>query len=598
MMFFDIFIGIFAIFVSPQIFIYYKFEDAKYSLVLAYGLIVSFSFSWILFLIGYWLNLGGTVLFQVLVFTCLSSLLYLFTHKNTRPSKNYIIWAVALVALTPLSSYVGMGYTEWDGIVSWNRWAIELSSNNFKPFNAAYPVLLPSLWSLIYKIQGTSEIWWTGQLTLFVFPIITLVILLTLFLETKNKTFIFIAIFLYPFLIWWPVFGGGMDMPVMLMGILSLVMAYTAEIQKENKDFAKYAFAAILTAGISTIIKQSGFAFLIFNFIFALANLKSFPSKKTLLKCSLGSLLYFSSFLVIFFQIRNNPISNLGHLKELSEKRIIIDRGFWELYEPFWDQYFFYPPRVDWLDHLLAPEGPLVFAPYLIGIALALFFFKGTGKFRSVSFLSAIFFFLGVILWVKFFSYDTRNSYWTKAFYITFVSINLNFALVYIIKTYKSLSQNKPKLIFDKKHIALILIIGAFIYAFNTPNQLLYEVQAEYQKNLGRKILAQRMNRLLKDSDKCTLMFTNREILTYNHYLKRYRDQVIYFGYQISGLLKEIKHDCKDGRYFVIHPRAARQPGWKLFVEAKNKGLIKLIGTRNHRIYYVPPSSDYTAPSP
>ena len=59
-----------------------------------------------------------------------------------------------------------------DAVESWNRWAIELSRNTYNPYNAAYPLLFPGIWSLVYKAQGASSVWIFAKLTLFVGPMI------------------------------------------------------------------------------------------------------------------------------------------------------------------------------------------------------------------------------------------------------------------------------------------------------------------------------------------------------------------------------------------------------------------------------------------
>ena len=63
----------------------------------------------------------------------------------------------------------------------------------------------------------------------------------------------------------------------------------------------------------------------------------------------------------------------------------------------------------------------------MILFGLLSFVVKDLRKYKSVSFLSVVFFFIGTIVWIKYFSYDPRNSYWVKSFFIIFVSINISY---------------------------------------------------------------------------------------------------------------------------------------------------------------------------
>ncbi len=289
----NFFIGFFAIFIAPQIFIYYKYTDIRYSLVLVYGLIASFSIGWILFLIIFYFKLPHIYIYLVALLVFISSLIYMYRNTTINDKHNYLIWLITIIVMMPLLFHIGDGFTTHDSVVSWNRWASELFNNEYNPMGAAYPILLPSLWALIYKIQGTSEIWWTAQITIFVIPIIIFATLLTLYRENKNKSFIFMAMFLYPYLIWTNTVSGNMDMPVMLLGTLSIVMLYAAEINKDKVEFEYYIYAALLLAGIASITKQAGFVFLLFGFVYILLNIRLFKNKKQLFVISIISLLYF-----------------------------------------------------------------------------------------------------------------------------------------------------------------------------------------------------------------------------------------------------------------------------------------------------------------
>ena len=265
------FLAIFFIFATPQILLYYKYNNLKYSLILIIGVVISLSMSWVIFLISFIFGIDNIYLYILSLLSFLYTLL--IVYKNTHYERNnniFRIWILSLTIMIPSLIYFGYGYNAWDAIVSWNRWAIELYDNIYQSINAAYPILLPAIWSLIYKIQGTSEIWFTSQLTLFFLPLILVVFLLTLFKETHEKTYLFILVLIYPYLVWRWTYIGYMDMPVMLIGLLSIISMYTAEVYKNkgNNEFICYIYLVLLLSGTASLVKQAGLMFLIFNLVY------------------------------------------------------------------------------------------------------------------------------------------------------------------------------------------------------------------------------------------------------------------------------------------------------------------------------------------
>ena len=278
------------------------------------------------------------------IFITVISLVYLLKKSNS--NYNYhigIIWTLTLVVMFPLLLHIGEGFNSWDAVVSWNRWATELYNNEYHPMGAAYPILLPSLWSLIYKIQGTDQIWWTAQITIFTIPISITAILLTLYYEYKDKAFLFMLILLYPYAIWSNTVNGYMDMPVMLMGMLSLILIYAAELNKKEKEFEYYIYAALLIAGIASIIKQAGFAFVVFDTIYIILNINQFQNKKKIFLFISLSFLYFLSFLLFFYHYSDSAIGNLNTLQKLSFHRAFEGKELGKIITQLWDKFFFLP---------------------------------------------------------------------------------------------------------------------------------------------------------------------------------------------------------------------------------------------------------------
>ena len=574
----NFFIAFFSIFVSPQIILYYKFNDIKYSLLLVYGLIISFSVSWVLFLSIFYFDIGSTFLYLISITVMIYSLFYMYKHKSTNSHKEYIIWILVLILMMPLLFHIGDGFRSYDAVVSWNRWALELYNNEYYPMNAAYPILLPSIWSLIYKIQGTSEIWWTAQITLFVIPFFTLATLLTLYKENNDKVFLFMIVFIYPYLVWINTINGYMDMPVMLMGTLSLILLYAAEINKEKKDFEYYIIAALLLAGIASIIKQAGLVFLIFNYVYILLHLNEFSNKKRILLYSFIALLYFISYLVLYYQYQSDATENLKILKSISSQKAFDGKNIYETINYLGRGFFRYPPTIPYLDVIIKPLSPphlLIITPILIVVGLLLFAVKKLRNYRSISFLSAIFFLVGIGIWIKFFSYDSRNSYWVKSFLIIFLSINMSYFFTKYIQR------------ITLKHTLFIIFIIIIGYLYILGDSFAYKKQNHAQGKVGSNARGVMMTELLKDKDKCLIIYTNAQPDKFNYYAKEIFDRIVTFG-RVHEVSAYYDHTCSDGRYFMFIRRGMsdQKEEWKKVLLQEKNGTLKLIKKTKRTILY------------
>jgi len=174
-------IGLFALFISPQIFINYyfrKFEIVPFRII--YGLITSLTLSWLFIWFSVMFKINSYIIFVLSFIVAVTSLIFLI--KINIKLRDFILWIITFILLTGLFSEATSIFTAWDGVVSWNRWGIELSNNIYKPMAISYPVLIPSIWAYIYKMQGTADIRWTAKFSLF-------------FYTTLFYSFLFIRLF-------------------------------------------------------------------------------------------------------------------------------------------------------------------------------------------------------------------------------------------------------------------------------------------------------------------------------------------------------------------------------------------------------------------
>jgi hypothetical protein len=480
----------------------------------------------------------------------------------------------------PLLRNIGLGFSGWDSIVSWNRWALEFYNNKYIPIDAAYPTLLPAIWSLIYKVQNTSDIWWTAQFTLVVLPVSMLVLLWSLYFETKHKAFIIFSLVVYPYLISPLNTNGYMDMPVMIAGTLSLALLLAAEIYKEKKEFLLYLYASLLFAGIASIIKQAGFMFIFFDIAYIVINFKQIQQRKQLGIVLIISFTFFLTFLAFYrFHTSYLATENFHHLKNLSKRNWSDWQHIKTNLQGLFDVFFSTPGYVEWLRPILKPISLKLITPYLILFGFITFLFKMPKGLRALSFLSALFFLIGIALWIQFFSYDARNSYWVKSFFILFFSINAaNFIMRYEY--------------YLKKYFFIILFIVSVIYTLSIKKSYPNNVQKSFQENLvGTKNIALYMAKALKEKSSCVKVYTNLQVLPFNYYMNPYRDRFIINRIEKFTSLYHVNHDCPDGRYIVLRKKSRLYPQWRKVVKfVEDKYLIVEKQIDDHFVFFVPPN--------
>jgi len=570
----NFFIGFFAIFISPHIYIYYKYSHLNYSLVIAFGFILSFTGIWVTTLVTYYLNIPNIAIYLLAILLMVSSLIYMYKNRmnTTNKTNSYLIWAISIIAMLPLLQLAGTGFNTWDAIVSWHRWALELYNNEYHPINAAYPILMPALWSVIYKIQGTSDIWWTARIVLFTLPLFSLALLFSLFNEYRDKTFLFISFLLYPYLLWSETIAGYVDMPVMIMGMLTLILLYTAEINKTTRIFEYYIYATLLLAGIASITKQAGIAFILFSFLYILFNLKFFTNKKRLLYITLGILFYFISYLSLYYL--NATAGVTGNIEWLKS----ISKGRWEDKILLWNTFFSYPPNISLLKPLSLLSPTTLFIPYLMIFSFSLFILKENRKHIILSLLTILFLIIGFFTWGKYFSYDARNSYWVKTFLILFLAMNLN-GLV----NWHNTKQKTPLFL----TFPLILIIFIFFISLN--NNYAYKKQKAFQSTLATTISNNLIIDLFKDKDPCLHLYTDDYFLLYDWDFRDIQNKITAQEYDINFIRKSVDNECKDGAYIVFRASTPFYPIWKSQIQKliKDKKIISYHESRY--IFYVPP---------
>lgn len=359
--------------------------------------------SWLIVAISYWLDLKVPML--ALFGAVVVSLLY----QWLRPARNTVLANAPLVILVLiatgglcLSYYHGgfisdyrMIFLTTDALESWNRWAIELSTNTFVPYPAAYPVLFPGMWSLIYKAQGTSDIWIIVKLTLFIIPVIVGGTICLLFSSRLLITALAYTIFSFYFFLHtaYPMFQGNMDMPVAVMCMAAGVAMVVATDRIERREAAAgIVILAALFAGLASITKQAGATVLLPLFFLIGAGLwRSAIGKLDAAIALFAAVTPLATFMAMFLAQQPDPIGNIGDLEAI-RKTVGAD-----------------PLRLAW--HQIQTMLPTWTLAILALLAMAnVFYLRRLSGWIGILFLALAI--VGFFGFAKCCSYDARNGWW------------------------------------------------------------------------------------------------------------------------------------------------------------------------------------------
>ena len=568
MIFLKFYLAIFSIFISPQIFLYYKYNKLPYSLTLLWGIIVSFTSVWILTLLSYAFNLPNIIFFIIAVIVSISSIIYLIINFNKRKNNNYIVlWLIVFALLAPIYKYIGEIYPLWDALVSWHRWGLNLYNNIYEPIDAAYPISMPSLIAMVYKIEGTSDIWWSSKLILYIYPILSLIVPLVLYKESKNIIFILMAIFIYPYTLMEDSVSGYVDIPVMLMGTISIYSLLAAEIHKNDKLFQPYLYSSILLAGIASITKQAGLIFVAFEIVYILLNLKYIKNKRKLIFFIMAMFLYFLSFIVLYkLNAKAGATGNLNYLLKLAKKYFDSPQSLYFRFFTVPDNIDFFAPINKLLNGYFIIPIIFIFSIFIYIIELVL---NIVNRYKALATISLIFTILGFLFWARVASYAIRDGIFVKSFLILFISISLYYFFNYL-KRYTLLRLATT--------IFSIIFIG---YLFSKiSNEYAYKKQYAQQSKLGGEKLAKFLAKEFNHT-KCMRLYTSNYPIEFNSLMQKYKDRIISddFINNQDFLIRAVNNNCKEGNYILARRMDRFKDSWDWFNKLlKNKKINNVEG--------------------
>ena len=283
--------------------------------------------SWFWFLLSFFTGLGSIA--QILVGALFVFTAFRFVTSDGLGGAPFeqgaswrlaAFWLVVVFMSLPALSTLGSTFVGWDAIVSWNRWAIGFTDNQYMPVAAAYPVLWPAIWSLIYEAQATSLYWFAAKATLIVPPALISIYASSKLWSGRYLSGGYLCVSLYfLFLSAPPLVSGYMDTPVALMGLAALLLV-TEGLDTSPDDARRndiFLFAAI-SASLAIVTKQAGALFAVAVFI-SLAYLLV----KRELGLRFGALLAaimaapMATFLGLYLAHRPSLIGNIDQLRAL-----------------------------------------------------------------------------------------------------------------------------------------------------------------------------------------------------------------------------------------------------------------------------------------
>jgi hypothetical protein len=380
-------------------------DGSDFSVALLGQIAKSLWLSWLVVVVSYWLNL--TIPLPMLLGAVVVSLAYQWLRKPSHiVLSNPVATVLVLIGAAGLCLFLYNGgftsdyrliFMTTDAVESWNKWAIELSRNTYNPYNTAYPLLFPGIWSLVYKAQGASTVWIFAKLTLFVGPVI---LAGTVCLLISSRFFIAAMIyagFVVEFFFYshsFPMLLGDADIPVTIMCLAAgILMVVAIDKIERGKSLDEIVILAALFSGLASITKQQGMAMLPPLLLLIAAGLWNRKLSRLDALISFGvAAIPLATFLSMFLTQQPDPFGSWGYLQDISAA---ANKS----------------PLAAALHHLetMLPAWMLA-ALSLLALANLFYLRRLSGQ------MSILFLVLGIVGFFSFAkccSYDPRNGWWT-----------------------------------------------------------------------------------------------------------------------------------------------------------------------------------------
>tara|TARA_Y100000815_G_scaffold272311_1_gene300909 strand:+ start:1492 stop:3282 length:1791 start_codon:yes stop_codon:yes gene_type:complete len=301
------------------------------------SMIKSFYIGWFVFLVSYFTSFGQALPILSVLFAGAAVVLLIGRFESGAllaplipgggARKNVLVLALAAVLGVTLVSAlrpIGDVFTAWDALASWNRWAVELSMNQYKPLNAAYPVLVPALWSLIYEAQSSSALWFFSRALMSVIPLGVMALVAFAGLRRGVIPLIVLSLpLIFGFVLKDSLYSGYMDQPSALMAAGGLLIAALSLWEKDVAHRNEFLMLGVMSVALAVLTKQHAI-FAAFA-VCALVAVMAFRRQITFMRASVLAAMFLIpilSFLYIYLQEQDALWGNLQTLNEVSNNKV------------------------------------------------------------------------------------------------------------------------------------------------------------------------------------------------------------------------------------------------------------------------------------
>ncbi|HAC62404.1 MAG TPA: hypothetical protein DCF68_02420 [Cyanothece sp. UBA12306] len=393
-------------------------------------------------------------------------------------------------------------FTAWDAVVSWNRWAVSWSQNQFPTLTWEYPQLIPANWALTYLILGNEKIEFVAKNLMYLFPVFGLISFVGLSLYMSKIEIILGAIFsVYLIEVSQAMIHqvGYVDIPVSIFAAILFSSGFNVNLFNEQDKFPLKTLLVLGTIGGGAIaIKQTGaFVFASFIIIFYINQLRKRSFKSQLICLTIliiPAIAIGSSWYVLKYFLIQDFSSNYVQLvsdPQLHQESFIFKR-MTSSFEKYFSSYF------------------LIFSVILSLIP----------RFGKLNFLTHIVWFYLIpwtLIWSAFFSYDNRNLFPVYTSLGLVSGANLYFLLANVITRIKPIKvlaikyinhKNNSSLSFLSFFIILSLLISIYlnVYVQNNYNSFYLTRQQEAKLERGSYTINRKILKYFQSKEKSDLL--------------------------------------------------------------------------------------------
>lgn len=156
---------------------------------------------------------------------------------------------------------IGTVFSQWDAVVSWNKWAVIWSQQETLYGVSAYPQMMPTNWSLTYIFMGNTEVQFFAKSITPLFTLLIFLMLLDLSLDKKEAGYllgVLLTYLLFKKLIGMWMTAGYSDIPLAYFTFLSIYWLHKHAENTNTLGEKQTIFLGMSFAAAAAVTKQAG----------------------------------------------------------------------------------------------------------------------------------------------------------------------------------------------------------------------------------------------------------------------------------------------------------------------------------------------------